>query len=405
MNHLSRSMQAVALALVFLGLGAAGAGAQQQEEAALERPPGALEDFEVVWQTIWQEYADAEFNGVDWQGLKDIYRSRIELAEDEEARYELLAEMVGQLEDGYTFIVPPDVRQSREGFQPEVEYAGIGIRIFELPEGDVVVVQVFPDSPAQAAGLLALDLIVSVDGWEVRGQGIEAVSERIRGPVGTQVSLVLRSPEGEERSVTVTRGRIDLRPVVSARIFTGRIGYIQIPGFTPSLMEQALRYMDQLVGTRGLILDLRGVSVGGPQEIAQVASWFVGSANLGAFVTRSGREPLAPAPEVDIDYRRPVAVLISGATDGAGAMVAAILQAHGRARLVGGPTSGPLARFKSVDLPSGGLLHLTDGYYVTPQGVLIGEDGVAPDVLVEPTLADVRGGRDPVLERAQELLQ
>ncbi|BAS26430.1 S41 family peptidase [Limnochorda pilosa] len=374
-----------------------------------ETPSPTLAAFDLAWQTIDRTYVDPTFGGVDWKGVREEYRSRVEAAPDLEAAYAVIVEMVGLLQDGQTFVVPPSARAPQpDGAQePELEYAGIGVIIQQLENGDVVVVHVFDGAPAQAAGVLVGDVIVSVDGWApAEGDGIEAVSQHIRGPVDTPVELTVRDPDGAERAATVTRGRIDLRPTVEHRVLEGGTGYLRVPVLTDELVEEGARALPGLLQASGMVLDLRGVGAGSVAGAIRVAQWFLGAVDLGGVVTRTGVFPLPFVQEAIAAYNRPLVVLVGPTTSSLAEVLAMVLQEYGRATLVGQRTQGGFELTQTAELPGGGLLQVATGRYVSPEGKLLPLEGLTPEVEVpRPELKELREGRDPDLERALEVLR
>ena len=105
-------------------------------------------------------------------------------------------------------------------------------------------------------------------------------------------------------------------------------------------------------------------------------------------------------------FQRPLAILVNSNTYGVGEMLAKMLRDYKRGPIVGNKTQGGFQIGKSVDLPSGGMLHMTIGLYVSPASALLPMDGISPDVTVEiPGLEVVREGRDVYIEAAVEAVR
>ena len=372
-----------------------------------------LADFDVVWETISEGYVDPGFGGVDWESLKDEYRSKVEEAEDALSAYEAIDELTEKLGNEYTFVVPPWLRPEQAS-EPEedssgieLEYAGVGILLQQMTNGDVWVLQVFSETPAEAAGVLVGDVISGVEDWRVEGENpVSEISKRVRGPVGTDITLTVRDPEGGERNVTIERARIDLRPSVEYRVVEGSIGYLRIPALSEELVDEASRALPQLLSARSLILDLRNVSGGNLEAMVKVAQWFIGAAQMGGFVSRDGAAGLPFREDAVAAFQRPMTVLTNTRTYGIGEILAVVLNDYKRARIVGNPTQGGFQIGQFVDLPSGALLQMTIGLYVTPKGELLPLGGLTPNDTVElPDLATVRSGRDVYIEKAIEVLR
>jgi carboxyl-terminal processing protease len=365
-----------------------------------------IADFDVVWQTISESYVDADFGGVDWQELKDEYRVQLEAASDPGIAYELLGEMVDRLANINTFVIAP-WQLSSGGDEPLLEYGGVGIYLQQLDSGEVMVLHVFKETPAEAARVLVGDLIVGVNDWRVEGENpISQIADRVRGPVDTSVSLVLRDPDGVERTVDVTRARIDLRPSVEDRLVDGSLGYLRIPILSEDLVQHASRALPRLLSTSGLILDLRSISGGSMAAMVQVAQWFLGAGHMGGFYARGEAQSLDYRTDAIPAYLRPVVLLTNIRTYGVAEILVYLLNEYDRVKLVGNRTSGGYEISRPVELPSGGALNVAVGWYLAPNGTPLPQEGIAPDVEVEvPDLATVREGRDLYIEAAVDVLR
>ena len=382
--------------------------AQEEEPQISIRVDDVLGDFDETWNTIAENYVDAEFEGLDWEALKTEYRPRVEGAEDAEKAYELLAEMVGKLENGNTFVVPPWLRPPPEDdSEPMLEYGGVGILLQQLESGEVMVLQVFRDTPAERAKVLVGDLIVGVNDWRVEGDNpMEDIANRVRGPVDTSVDVTFRDPEGEERALAITRAQIDLKPSVEDRMIEGTIGYLRVPVLTEDLVEYASKALPRLLSTSGLILDLRSVSAGTMDGMVQIAQWFLGAGQMGGFFMRGDAFGMPFNEEAIQAYHRPIVILTNPRTYGLAEILTRVMSDYDRASVVGNTTSGGFEIGRFVDLPSGGLLHVAIGRYITPTGEFLPLDGIVPDVEVEfPDLETIRSGRDVYIEKAVEVLR
>ncbi len=378
--------------------------------ALFAQEAGPVDDFDAVWETVAEYYVDGDFGGVSWESMRDEYRPRVQNAPDAEGAYRVIGEMLGRLENDDTFIIPPAVvpeLASAAAAPREEEYAGVGVMITEFREVGVVVTGTFRESPAEKAGVLAGDTIIAVDGEPlVEEEGTQGVADRVRGPVGTEVTLTLRDPDGEDRDITITRGRIDLRPSVDARVIRPGIGYIRLPAITVDLVQQASRALPSLLSTQGIALDLRGIGSGTPEAMVVLAQWFLGPTPLGTIITREERFPIPHRPDAIAAYRGPVVVITDSRTSGVAEVLAKVLREYNRASVIGATTRGGSQVAQIVPLPSGGLLHLVIARYVTPKGTVLHTEGIEPDVaLPPPDLATIRAGDDPYLDRAEEIIR
>jgi len=285
--------------------------------------------------------------------------------------------MLETLEDPYTQYFSPE-EAARFVEVLEHSYVGVGIRL-EPGNGYPVVGEVFPDSPAQKAGILKGDVIVEVDGQDVAGMALGEVVTRIRGPEGTKVTLTLRR-DGKPLVLRLERARVSV-PGMEARLLDDRTGYVRLYDFGEHAGDEVRRVFDawERRGVGALVLDLRDNGGGFLQSAVEVAAEILGPGRVVAsavdargerevYRTRGGRER----------FER-IIVLVNGGTASAAEILAGALRDHGRALIVGTPTAGKGTVQRLVFLESGGLLKLTIARWYTPGGHCLDAEGLKPD--------------------------
>lgn len=325
-------------------------------------------------------------NVQDWAdvtaGVISLARSAsAELAEDNpEDLYKAVFDgMLGKL-DRFSRYSSPDTarehRAAREGF------GGIGVRVAVEPEG-VRVSSVMNDGPGGRAGLKADDLITHIDGEPVVGVELLTIIQRLRGPVGSNLSLTLARPDGIV-TIAVTRAHIVPETVVYER--RGPVGYFRLYSFnqnTTRTLIQAVRRAKQELGPElaGLVLDLRDNPGGLLDQAVEVSDLFM---NSGRIVTTLGRHPDShqrfDATEGDIVDGLPIVVLVNGSSASASEIVAAALQDSGRAVVAGTTSFGKGTVQTVIRMPNQGELTLTWARFHAPSGYAIHHLGVLPSV-------------------------
>lgn len=267
---------------------------------------------------------------------------------------------------------------------------------------ELAVVKPIEGSPAESAGVLAGDVVSTVDGQSLDGDTIDQASALIKGDVGTKVTIVFLR-DGKPITLTITRAVFDEPQVDYRSLAGGAVADISVSGVNPPAASQFDAALAQALaaGQKNVILDLRGNLGGYVDSAEQIASEFIPSGVLAyqqdASGTTSTVDALAGGRATDSSIR--VAVLVDGNTASAAEIIAAALQARGRADLVGNKTYGKGVVQAWLPLPDNfGGIHLTVARWLTPDNVWIQGKGLTPDIPVDTS--NVRAGEDPVLDAA-----
>lgn len=339
-----------------------------------------------------------------WTILRNDFVDR-EKIDEKKLYYGALKGFVSGLEDPYTVFLDPETTKEFDD-QIAGSFEGIGAEI-AIKDGLVTVVAPLPGTPAEQAGLLAGDKIYTVDGKEVIGLGLEKVVRMIRGPRGTQVSLLIVRGEEEPREVKITRGVIELKSVKWITLREDNIFYIALSGFngdTVKLFDAAVKEILKKK-PKGIILDLRNNPGGLLDTALEIVSYWVGDSQL---VLKEkfgdGRETEYRADEKATLKGYPTVVLINAGSASGAEIVAGALQDYGLAKLVGQKSFGKGSVQALKKLPDGSSIKVTIAKWLTPKGRSINDEGIAPDVEVKLTKKDVENQKDPQLEVALEML-
>ena len=313
------------------------------------------------------------------------------------------------LDDPYTVFIEPAAREvERERLQGT--FGGIGAYISRSEETGEVLLEPIPGNPAEAAGIVAGDVLLAIDGLAVTPEmTVPEIIDLIKGEKGAAVMLTVRHPGAADSvDIEVIRGDILLPSVVYRLIEEDpTVGYIQLSRFSgESGNEIGAAIQDlQLQGATRFILDLRQNGGGLRDAAVEVADHFLDegpvlylqSQKEGERVFNSTSDTLAPT--------EPLVVLIDGGTASASEIVAGALQDRGRATLIGSKTFGKGSVQLVFDLSDGSSVHVTSARWLTPNRTQIDQSGLEPDVPVEITQDDVDNGRDPALAEAISYLQ
>ena len=294
----------------------------------------------------------------------------------------------------------PDDNFKKMQVQTTGRFGGLGIEV-TMENGFVKVVSPIDDTPAAKAGLQPEDLIVTVDDISLVGLTLAEAVEKLRGPVGSEIRIMVQRAQDEPFEVTIIRDEIKIKSVRSRLYDT--IGYVRITTFseqtTPGLMNAIDDLHTETSGNlSGIVLDLRNNPGGLLNEAIKVSDAFL---EKGEIVSTRGRNDNdiqhAYARPGDITRGLPIVILINSGSASASEIVAGALKDHRRAILMGTRSFGKGSVQTIVPLPGHGAMRLTTARYFTPSGVSIQSRGIEPDIeVVLARIEKVEGG--PVRE-------
>ncbi len=303
--------------------------------------------------------------------------------------YAAIAGMLNSVHDKYTvFLTPKEYAALNEGLDGG-NFSGVGIAIQVDEKTKVLSVgEVIPGGPADKAGVLPGDVIVSVDGKPTKGLTSEQDSKMLRGQQGTQVQLAIERNGAAIAPITITRDVIH-QPSVYAKLLPDGIGYTRLTVFgadTASELTAALsRLADQ--GAKAYILDLRDNGGGYLNSAIAVSSKFISSGPIVSVQDRGGHDTQYDAQD-DAITPKPLAVLVNKYTASASEITSGAIQDSGVGELIGEKTYGKGVVQTIHPLPDGSAVKITSARYLTPRGRDINLIGITPDIIsVEPKTA------------------
>lgn len=275
--------------------------------------------------------------------------------------------------DPFTDYFPADddnLRQMATG-----KYAGIGsfIRFHEKLDR-VVISEPFANSPSQEAGLKAGDIIISIDGKDIKGMATSKVSEMLRGETGTTMEMRYRRPGSGDQIHTahITRRAIQVPAIPYYGMMDEGIGYINFSSFTTGCAREMRNALLQLTsqGARSLVLDIRDNGGGAVNEAVDIVNLFLDKGVK--VVYTKGKQP-----SMHHDYfttsdpvapQLPVVVLVNGGSASSSEILSGALQDMDRAVVMGTRTYGKGLVQALRDVPYRGELKVTTGRYYIPSG-------------------------------------
>ena len=289
------------------------------------------------------------------------------------------------------------------------KYAGVGAIIrYYKKEDYVMIVEPLEDSPARDAGAKAGDLIVAIDGEDMKGKNTQEVSNHLRGDAGSVFELTVKRAGVEEPLVLkVTRRNIAMPPVPYYGMVTDSVGYIYFERFVDGCSRDVRRAVVELKekGAKSLVLDLRSNGGGLLREAVEVANLFVPRGKK--VVYTKGKLASVNAEyyteKEPLDLEIPLVVLVDGGTASSAEIISGAWQDLDRAVIVGRRTYGKGLVQMIRELPYHGSLKVTTSRYYIPSGRCIqaydfrllnpvGSAGTMPDSLTH--VFKTAGGRE-----------
>ncbi|MFF2890010.1 S41 family peptidase [Paenibacillus sp. NPDC057967] len=294
--------------------------------------------------------------------------------------------MMKALDDPYSVYMEKEVAQH---FSESIEgsFTGIGAEV-TTEDGKIIVVSPIKGSPAERSGLLAKDVLISVNGVSLNGLNLQEAVTKIRGPKGTKAKIVVqRSGFSEPIQLVLIRDDIDVETVHGTMRPDG-IGVIEIRQFS---LNTAKRFKDELEklegeGMKGLVLDVRNNPGGVLPIVVEISQLMMkeGSTVVQVEYRDGKREKTQAKGGSQKDY--PIAVLTNKGSASASEILAGALQEAAGATVIGEQSFGKGTVQVSYNkaLGDGSLLKMTIAKWLTPDGNWIHKKGITPNQIVEP---------------------
>ena len=337
-----------------------------------------------VWRIVNRAYLDETFNHQNWsQARKKALEKPLK---NREAAYAAIEKMLNTLGDPFTRFLDPQQYRSLQ-VNTSGELTGVGLQIALNPEtGKLEVVSPIIDSPADMAGIKPRDRILTIEGLSTKNLTLDQAAAKMRGPIGSSVTLLIERDGVGKKEVTIVRDRITLNPVVADLRFSPQgmpIGYLRLTQFNANADTELAHAISSLEkkGAAAYILDLRNNPGGLLQSGIEIARLWLNSGTIVYTVNRQGIqgsfESSGPALTDD-----PLVILVNQGTASASEILAGALQDNHRATLVGETTFGKGLIQSLFELSDGSGLAVTIAKYETPSHRDINKLGIKPDVVI-----------------------
>lgn len=314
--------------------------------------------------------------------------------------------LVHSLDDPYSYYLNPDDAQA---FDDELngQFDGIGAELGQKND-KIVVIAPMSGTPAEKEGLRAGDVIKKIDDVSTDGMTLDTAVQHIRGPEGTTVALTIARNDEPDRTVILTRSKIQLKSVsLSYRTsHDASIAVIAISSFTQTTgneCDQAIHDIT-LRQPKGIVVDVRNNSGGYLDAAVKVADAFIENGPVVIEDFGNGQRDVTNADGTAPLSQYPVVVLINGGTASAAEILAGALEDRMTAVTIGEQSFGKGSVQELETLDDGSTLKLTVAHWLTANGRSIDGTGLTPSIPVALTESDVAAQRDPQMDAALDAL-
>ncbi|HKD81296.1 MAG TPA: S41 family peptidase [Candidatus Angelobacter sp.] len=263
--------------------------------------------------------------------------------------------------------------------------AGLGATVSKR-FGYAAIVSVIPGGPADKAGLNAGDIIETVEGQSTHDLSLAAIKNHLTGDPGSRLDMtIIRTRKIEPQKITVVRDVVALPAVQEST--QGEVGIIKAQVLTKGKAQEIADRIKSLQkkGVKKLVLDLRYNSEGEQEEGVAAANLFLGKGTIASLSGQKYDKVTYTADPQKKITDLPVVVLVNRGTAGPAELVASAIQDNQRGEVLGDKTFGEGSIQKLIEVPDGSALILSVAKYYTPNGKVIQDTGITPNVLVAST--------------------
>ena len=359
-----------------------------------------INSLKLIFKMFVFVFYELETRGIFYEDLSDE-----ELNEALEVGLEATVKKIGNITgDKYSsYIKNKKAQDYKQGLDGKFE--GIGAYV-ELIDGKFTITSPIIGSPAEKSGILAGDIVISVDDESIDGKPISESIEMIKGPAGTKVKLsILR--EEENLDITVTRGKITI-PSIELKWQDG-IPIIGLHQFTHETKKLFGDLVNEILPENpvGLIIDLRNNPGGFLNSAVDVGEFFVdrGDVIFSVEYKKNGSQEYKSTRRGEFFGFDNIVVIQNKGSASASEILASMLQDYGIAKVVGTKSLGKGTVQEISNLTNGGILKLTIAKWFSPKKRWIHENGIEPDIEIpDPTLEEKKNKIDKQLDKAIEII-
>ncbi len=362
--------------------------------------------------------AALSLDGVDLSLLKEVYEKAVfnfvdpSQIDKQKLTYGAVSGMIEAINDPYTIFFDPIQSKS---FQEDISgtFEGIGAQL-GVKNNQIKVIAPFKGTPAEAAGILAGDAIIEVDGQLTTEMSVDEVAAKIKGKAGTKVSLTILRTKGEgiteTKTFEITRALIKV-PTIDWQLIEKdgkKLAYLTIYHFSEYVFDDFRRVAYEILNSEaeGIILDLRNNPGGLLNRTIDIAGWFLEKEQIVLTEQNKNLEKTNYQANGPASFAHtPIVIIINkGTASSAEILTGAIKDNRNDVVIVGETSFGKGVVQRIINFEDGSTLKITTAKWYTPKGELIQDKGIKPDIEIELTEDDYNNNKDPQLDKAEEEL-
>ncbi|ACN98219.1 S41 family peptidase [Sulfurihydrogenibium azorense] len=316
--------------------------------------------------------------------LKLVEDNYVEPTDPKKLLYGSLRGLLSSLDPYSTFFTPEEFKEFTS--ETQGEFGGLGMEV-TMENNKLLVVSPIEDTPAFKAGIKPGDWIVEIDGEPTDKMTLFQAVKKMRGKPGTKVTLtIFRKGVEKPFKVELVRDLIKVKSVKTKELENGKIGYIRLTQFQENSAEEFEKALKSFKNKEGIIIDLRNNPGGLLTSAVSIADMLLPKGKL--IVYTQGRDPknkeeFYSQSEPVVDKKIPIAVIVNKGSASASEILTGALKDNNRAIIVGDTTFGKASVQTLIPLPDGSGVKLTVAHYYTPNGNLIMNKGITPDIIVK----------------------
>ena len=338
--------------------------------------------------------------------LRDKYLYPDQINDKKDIELGSIKGLVNSLDDPYTVYFSKDEYNS---FQENLEgkFEGIGAEI-GLKEDKLIIVAPIDGTPANKAGLLPGDEIVTINGESTVGLSVEKAVTKIRGEKGTEVKLeIARKDQDGLKTFTIIREIIDIPNIkIEEKDGIAIISISQFQAETAQELDSKLAELNQK-GVKKVVLDFRNNPGGYLQSAVEIIELFAPKGSI-AVTEKSKNDKVLEELKTKKNPKYSdikLVVLVNEGSASASEIVAGALRDLKKTQLIGKKTFGKGVVQSIQEFPDGSVLKYTIAEWFTPSGKAINKEGIKPDIEIDLKTEDIKDKKDPQLDKALEVIK